>query len=337
MEHGSLLTLFARFAREAREGGIARDVAVVQRHGYRREAWTYEQIAAVAQEFARALDERGIQPGERVLLWGRNSAEWIAAFWGCLLCGAVAVPMDAGATPEFAARVMRDAGVKFAFADARHTVDVPARRLEDLADSARERRRTISEGEKGPIGAAKATRDTVAEILFTSGTTGEPRGVVLTHGNFLANLEPVEKGIGEYRKYERWIHPLRFVTMVPLSHVFGQFMALLVPPLLGATVVLEDSANPAEVLRAVKRERATALIAVPRMLEAVQAGLERSLEARGETDWFRRNYAAANGEKFLRRVWRFRRIHRRLGWKFWAFISGGAALSAGTEEFLRRI
>ncbi len=337
MEHGSLLTLFARFAREAREGGIARDVAVVQRRGYRREMWTYAEIAAMAEESARVLRDGDVQPGERVLLWGANSAEWMAAFWGCLIRGAVAVPMDAGATPEFAARVMRDAGVKFAFADARHTVDVPARRLEDLADSARERRRTISEGEKGPIGAAKATRDTVAEILFTSGTTGEPRGVVLTHGNFLANLEPVEKGIGEYRKYERWIHPLRFVTMVPLSHVFGQFMALLVPPLLGATVVLEDSANPAEVLRAVKRERATALIAVPRMLEAVQAGLERSLEARGETDWFRRNYAAANGEKFLRRVWRFRRIHRRLGWKFWAFISGGAALSAGTEEFLRRI
>ena len=56
------------------------------------------------------------------------------------------------------------------------------------------------------------TRNHVAQILFTSGTTSEPRGVVLTHGNFLANLEPLEKGIDEYRKYERWFHPLRFVS-----------------------------------------------------------------------------------------------------------------------------
>src|SRR5256885_16472131 len=89
-----------------------------------------------------------------------------------------------------------------------------------------------------------STRSTIAEILYTSGTTAEPRGVVLTHGNFLANLEPLERGIEEYRKYERWLHPLRFVTPVPLSHVFGQFMALFVPPRLGAAVVFDPPANP---------------------------------------------------------------------------------------------
>src|SRR5207302_3460914 len=113
------------------------------------------------------------------------------------------------------------------------------------------------------------TRNHLAQILFTSGTTAEPRGVVLTHGNFLANLEPLERGITPYRKYERWLHPLRFVTLVPLSHVFGQFMALFVPPLLGATVVFEGSTNAADVRRTIKGERATALIAVPRMLDGM--------------------------------------------------------------------
>src|SRR4029077_16156598 len=177
------------------------------------------------------------------------------------------------------------------------------------------------------------TRNHVAQILFTSGTTAEPRGVVLTHGNFLANLEPLERGIDPYRKYERWFHPLRFVTLVPLSHVFGQFMALFVPPLLGATVVFEGSANPAEIIRTVKRERATALIAVPRMLAGLHAAIQREFEARGQSGWLERNFGAANGKKFLRRAWRVRRIHRRFGWKFWAFISGGAALSQATEEF----
>src|SRR4029077_3691445 len=119
------------------------------------------------------------------------------------------------------------------------------------------------------------TRNHVAQILFTSGTTAEPRGVVLTHGNFLANLEPLERGIDPYRKYEKWFHPLRFVTLVPLSHVFGQFMALFVPPLLGATVVLENSPNAAEAVRTVKRERATALITVPHMLDLLRNGIVR--------------------------------------------------------------
>src|SRR5262249_15029962 len=150
----------------------------------------------------------------------------------------------------------------------------------------------------------------LAQILFTSGTTAEPRGVVLTHGNFLANLEPLERGIESYRKYERFLHPLRFVSLVPLSHVFGQFTTLFVPPLLGSTVVFGGSANVNEILRTIKTERATALIAVPHMLDLLRNGILRELKARGEVDVFRRTSAAAEGRKFLRRVWMFRGIHR---------------------------
>jgi long-chain acyl-CoA synthetase len=181
------------------------------------------------------------------------------------------------------------------------------------------------------------TRDHIAQILFTSGTTSEPRGVVLTHANFLANLQPVETGITSYRKYERWFHPLRFVTLVPLSHVFGQFMALFVPPLLGAGIVFQSSTNPAEIMRSIKRERATALVAVPRMVEVLRNGIQREFAARSREKWFTRRFKAAEGKKFLRRAWIFRSIHRRLGWKFWAIISGGAALAPGDEEFFARI
>lgn len=183
----------------------------------------------------------------------------------------------------------------------------------------------------------RITRNDIAQILFTSGTTAEPRGVVLTHGNFLANLEPLERGIDPYRKYERWFHPLRFVSLVPLSHVFGQFMTLFVPPLLGAAVVFESSANSPEITRTVKRERATALIAVPRMLDVLRGGIERDFESRGESHWLKSAFDNAKGRKFLRRAWMFRRIHERFGWKFWAFISGGAALSGDTEDFFRRM
>jgi long-chain acyl-CoA synthetase len=342
MSRENLLSLFREFERY---GG---DVAFVQRRGYRREAWSYAKLAAVAAARALELKRRGVRTGERVLIWGPNSAEWTAAFWGCLLCGVVAVPMDDGATIDFAGRVARDAGVKLIYYSREKAgLDpaIPRLVLEDLADTTRpvviatpspagsQQKKTIYEC----LADEPITRIHIAQILFTSGTTAEPRGVVLTHGNFLANLEPLERGIEPYRKYERWFHPLRFVTLVPLSHVFGQFMALFVPPLLGAAVIFEHSGNPSEIIRTVKRERATAMIAVPRMLDALHAGIERELEARGQSDWLKRNFEATNGEKFLRRAWRFRSIHRRFGWKFWALISGGAALPKETEEFFKRV
>ena len=342
MSRENLLSLFREFERY---GG---DVAFVQRRGYRREAWSYAKLAALAAARALELKRRGVRTGERVLIWGPNSAEWTAAFWGCLLCGVVAVPMDDGATIDFARRVARDAGVKLIYSSReKPALDdaIPRLVLEDLADTTGPAVIAASL----PVGSHQKkaryecladetiTRNHIAQILFTSGTTAEPRGVVLTHGNFLANLEPLERGIEPYRKYERWFHPLRFVTLVPLSHVFGQFMALFVPPLLGAAVVFEHSGNPSEIIRTVKHERATAMIAVPRMLDALHAGIEREIEAGNQSGWLERSFEAANGEKFLRRAWRFRRIHRRFGWKFWAFISGGAALSKKTEEFFKRV
>jgi long-chain acyl-CoA synthetase len=331
MPRKNLLSLFADFLR------FSGDVAVVQRRGYRREKMTYTELYAQIQFRSHALAERGISPGDRVLLWGPNSAEWVACFWGILLRGAIVVPMDSAASPDFVQRVIKDAAVRLILRD-RQQPELPGappsmviNDLHDVAATSNPRY------EAGVDPGDTSTRSTIAEILYTSGTTGEPRGVVLTHGNFLANLEPLERGIDPYRKYERWLHPLRFVSLVPLSHVFGQFMALFVPPLIGATVVFEPSANPAEIIRTVKRERATALIAVPRMLDALHSGIEREFEARGQTPWLKRASEKVEGRKFLRRAWMFRHIHRRFGWKFWAFISGGAALSNDTENFFKRM
>jgi long-chain acyl-CoA synthetase len=336
MARANLTTLFAEFAT------YARDVAVVQRRGYRRESWTYAQLMDGAVGCAELLRERGVRTGERVILWGPNSFEWMAAFWGCLLRGAVAVPLDDGATIEFASRVARETNARLVFASRGkpeirgESGDVATVALDDLTRELHSTPHT-QVSDYARLADEPITRNHIAEILFTSGTTAEPRGVVLTHGNFLANLEPLERGIDPYRKYEKWMHPLRFVSLVPLSHVFGQVMALFVPPLLGATTVYEPSTNSAEIIRTIKRERATALIAVPRMLDGLHAGIERDLDAAGQKTWLAREFAAVQGQKFLRRAWRFRRIHRRFGWKFWAFISGGAAMTPETEEFFRRI
>jgi long-chain acyl-CoA synthetase len=329
MPRKNLLSFLADFRRF---GG---DAAVIQRRGYRREKLTYTELYASALYWSAALARSGVVPGDRILLWGPNSAEWVACFWGILLRGAVVVPMDSAATPDFVQRAIKDAGVKLLLSDRqqRELPGGPPSMIINGFKDAVDRPAPAADASAHPGHAC--TRSTIAEILYTSGTTGEPRGVVLTHGNFLANLDPLEQGIDAYRKYERWFHPLRFVTLVPLSHVFGQFMALFVPALLGAAVVFEPSSNPAEIIRATRQERATALIAVPRMLDLLEAGIEREFESQGKTEWLHRTLENAKDRKFLKRVWRFRRIHRRFGWKFWAFISGGAALSKETEDFFK--
>jgi long-chain acyl-CoA synthetase len=180
-------------------------------------------------------------------------------------------------------------------------------------------------------------RNDVLEIVFTSGTTAEPKGVVITHGNVLANIAPLEREIDAYLKYERWVHPLRFLNLLPLSHVFGQFLGLFLPPLLGATVVFQEELKPSEVLSTIRRERVSVTVSVPRVLQSLKQHLERNLEDRGESEAFRRRFQASEKQHFLRRWWTFRAIHRQFGWKFWAFISGGAALDSDAEQFWGRL
>jgi long-chain acyl-CoA synthetase len=342
MARNSLLSVFADFER------FPSGRAIVYSRGYRHSSWTYETLASTAALFANTLKSRGIRTNDRILLWAPNSGEWVAAFWACMLIGAVAVPMDDSASPDFAERVARDSQVKLIVTSRNKSpldLAIPALVLEDLPDIVAQHgvfvSQTVPRETPKPIYESLSTeplaRQQVAEILFTSGTTAEPRGVVLTHGNFLANLEPIERGMQPYLKYERLLHPLRFVSLVPLSHVFGQFMALFVAPLLGTTVVFENSANPREILRTIKRERATLLIAVPRMLDLLRSAIEREIDSRGWRSWFDKNYAAAETQPFLRRAWRFRRVHRLFGFRFWAFISGGAALASDTELFFKRL
>ena len=295
--------------------------------------WSYADLLRAAGAFVSELQTHGVQRGDRVLIWGENSGEWVAAFLGCIFHGAVAVPMDEIAEKSFAERVARQASVRLA-AVARGLPaleSIPATCwLEDLENAA-------SAGPLPEFPLSGAGRGDLVEIVFTSGTTSEPRGVALTHGNLLANLEPIEKEIERYRRYERIFHPLRFLDLLPLSHVFGQLLGVFLPQILGATSVFMDTLNPAEVMRAIHDERVSLLVAVPRLLESLRDQIERDLAACGEFEKFRRDCEAAAHEKFLRRWWRFRAIHRRFGWKFWAVISGGAALPAEMETFWSRL
>ncbi|MBI3662332.1 MAG: AMP-binding protein [Acidobacteria bacterium] len=308
-------------------------IAYVHRRGYRTERWTYRRVAETANRFARELEARQIGKGDRVVVWGENCAEWVAAFYGCALRGAVVVPMDRIAAADFAGRVAQQVSTKLLIRSRELPPldpSVPTMILEDLAES-------VSHHDASRYAPAAFTREDPVQIIFTSGTTSEPKGVVISHKNIVANLEPIAVEIEKYRIYGRPFRPIRFLNLVPLSHVFGQFMGLFIPQLLPGTVIFAGTLNPSEAIRTIKKERISVVVTVPRLLESLKDKIERDIEAEGKADGFRKTFDAAKGEHFTKRWWRFRRVHNQFGWKFWAFISGGATLDRETEEFWGRL
>src|SRR5215217_451792 len=109
--------------------------AVAHWRGLRISRWSYVRLASCAFQFARELETRHIGHGDRVLFWSENSAEWIAAFYGCLLRGAIVVPLDLKSTPDFAARVQQQVSAKLLLADdAQRQLDLPRVSLSNLED-----------------------------------------------------------------------------------------------------------------------------------------------------------------------------------------------------------
>ena len=297
--------------------------AVVARRGLRSVRTSYRELARLAGRCARELESRGIAKGDRVVIWGANGGEWIASFFGCVLRGVVAVPLDTGGAPEFVRRVLEEVSPKLVTGSREQirTLDgrVPQIAFEDFDGAL--------PGEPLLEPVASLCEDDTLQIIFTSGTTGEPKGVVHTHRNVLASLRPIEREIQKYLKYERIFHPLGILNTLPLSHVFGQFMGIWIPPLLGAVVHFDSRLMGGDLTRLIHRERISVLASVPRVLEMIESHLierwpdlpARLKEAEGRSAW--------------RRWWIFRDVHRALGWKFWALVCGGATLAADVENF----
>lgn len=314
----NLATLIDDFA------GHDGDVAIVSMHGVRRARTSYRELAQLAYRFGAELEAREIRKGDRVLIWGENCAEWVAAFFGCVARGVLPVPLDAAGSLDFAQRVAADVKPRLVVGDGQKVsaLGLPAIGFAEFASRISAR--------TAPAIADLNCSDAL-QIIFTSGTTGTPKGIVHTHGNVLASLEPIEREMAKYLKYERPFHPVRILHTLPLSHVFGQFMGLWTPPLMASELHYETRLVARELVRKIQQDRISVLAGVPRLLDLLsQYALERfpGLEARIEQ---------AAGMKAWQRWWHFRDVHRAFGFKFWAFVVGGASLAPGGEQFWQRL
>jgi long-chain acyl-CoA synthetase len=317
MRRETLLDFFDDFA-------DASGVFLAHDNGFRRRDYTYAQVARASRALAARLDAAGLRKGDTVIFWSENRPEWIAALWACLLQGIIVVPIDYRASADLLRRVA--AIVKSRVVLIGEEIDAAA--LDGLGAD-RWRLDQLDWGASDIVPRAAVTRDDTAEIIFTSGATAEPKGVVITHKNVLANIVPVEREILKYRKYSWPFSPIRFLNLLPLSHMFGQSMATFIPPMLAGTVVFIHGYNPHDIVKQIKARRISVLVSVPKILDVLREHILRVTPVAADMP--------PQGEHFLRRWWRYRAVHRTFGWKFWSFVVGAAPLDPALEEFWGRL
>ncbi len=239
--------------------------------------WSYAELATHVDALAGGLIQAGLARGETVALFAPDSPAWITAVLAALRAGGVVLPVDAQMGDEVLAHVLADSSARFVFTAAdrveRLARLVPAARLVllDAADDVRGWQTLRATGTVAwpTVGAADA-----AALFYTSGTTGLPKGVPLTHANLAFQLDALA-ATGLLGPADRVALPL------PLHHVYPFVLGLLVPMSMGLPVILPQALTGPQVLRALKEGEATVMVGVPRLYEAMLAGIEARAEARG--------------------------------------------------------
>jgi long-chain acyl-CoA synthetase len=284
------------------------------------------EAARRALRMAAVLGTMGVGRGDRVLLRAPNGPDWGLALLAVLRLGAVAVPLDAKASLAFTRTVGEKVRAKAAILSRRGApgpADLPTLLLEEAeARGAREKG-----PDPGPLGLAPSD---VAQILFTSGTTGDPKGVVLTHGNIAANVE----SLARLAPFDR---DFRFLSLLPLSHMFEQTVGFFLPILGGCTVIYLDVLKPSAVARAFREERITCAVMVPRILKGLKEGIERETATGVRGALFRGASSVADALPHGLRRLLFAPVHRRFGGRVRFLFSGGAPLEAEVEDTWERM
>jgi long-chain acyl-CoA synthetase len=300
--------------------------ALTIRPGFRTRAWSYRDLNYVVPRVARYLSDSGMKQGDRVLIWGVNRPEYGIAFLAALRLGAILVPLEANYAAEFAVKIAERTRASAAIVSSQtlaraKTLGLPLHEMERLPDLARE---------CPPLPKAALTGDDLAEVVFTSGTTGDPKGAMLTHRNILSNAVAATQ-----------IFPIgpkmRLLSFLPLSHMFEQLGGFFCVLLAGASVIYPTSRQPAVVRRTFKERKVSMVLITPAVVKSLMLAIERSAEAQGKKELFERLRGVARRLPMALRRVVFFSVHRQFGGRFRYIISGGAALDPALGESWREL
>jgi long-chain acyl-CoA synthetase len=289
--------------------------ALLIRPFFRTRTWRYRDVATTVPRAARVLAEEGLNEGDRVILWGVNRPEWGIAFLSIAHAGGVAVPLDVRHTVEFGRKIVAQTGAKLVVASRQTEASVrelglPIVWMETLPDRARR---------AAPLPPATVTGATLAEIVFTSGTTGEPKGAMLSHGNLLSCATTMTRVISFGERD-------RLLSVLPLSHLYEQVLGFIAPLTVGASIVYPVSRQPAVLMKTFREFKVSILLIVPQGLRLLDAAIERRVDQSGRRKRFDQAHRLARGApKWLRRLL-FRPVLREFGGRLHTIGVGASAL-----------
>jgi long-chain acyl-CoA synthetase len=294
----------------------------VNRTGVRRLVVSYRQFHDLALKMANLLEQNGVEPGDRVLIWGPNSSWWGVAYWGTIIRGAIAVPVDFMSDPARADSIRSLTKAKVVLQSRFKPERITAANsilLEDL--------QYLLEDIQPIKEIATAAPDDTAQLIYTSGTTGNPKGVVLTHKNLVANVIQINLAVPI-------ITPeFNFLSLLPLSHMFEQMGGFFTPLYHGATIVYLRTLKPSAIMEALSEEDIYIIMSVPRLMQLLKTTIERELEDKHLSGLFRSlTQLATRLPKQVRRTLFFP-VQSKFGRNFTAFVSGGAPLDPEVFNF----
>jgi long-chain acyl-CoA synthetase len=330
--------LYGRFSRTASRLGERTAVEVLRRDGL--ESWTYERLRSRAETMAASLAARGVGPGDRCALLAENGTQWCAAFLGLLRLGAVPVPLDTTYTPKQIARLVTDCRARLILVSARfregleQSPETSNAACPVLPLSSNAGPEPASHADLPPVASVKP--DDTAVILYTSGTTSDPKGVVLTHGNLLCEIDAALHVVSVTEDDA-------VLGVLPMFHVLAQVANLLLPFAVGARVVFLETLNTADLLRALHERDISAFCCVPqffyliheRVLEQVaKAGLPRRAAFRLLL-WLSGTVRERLGVNLGPML--FGRVHRALGPRMRLLVTGGSHFDPRIARDLYRL
>jgi long-chain acyl-CoA synthetase len=256
-----------------RDGGQRfRDLpALIIRPSFRTRILTHGDLADLVPRAACVLSDAGLQAGDRAILWAVNRPEWGLAFLAVAHAGGVAVPIDVRHTVDFGTKIVGQTQPKLVLASKQteasaRALGLPIIWIENLPDLARRAQ---------PLPPASVDAGTLAEIVFTSGTTGEPKGAMLSHGNLMSCATEMSKLLSIGPKD-------RLLSVLPLSHLYEQVLGFIGPMLVGASIVYPVSRQPAVLTRTFRDFKVTILLIVPQGLQLLTNAIERKVDQQGQ-------------------------------------------------------
>ncbi len=278
---------------------------------------SYQQLLASISSFTHAFD---VSPQARVLIYGENRVEWIAAFYAAWNKGATVVPVDFMSTERELQYIAQDCTPEVIFCSAalKATADKTVSKLDDAPQV------LVFEEMKLPSSVEPVEEITVADpeqtalLIYTSGTTGSPKGVMLSFTNLLANLDAVTKGIPIYNQDER------ILMLLPLHHIFPLLGTMVCPLCVGSTIVLCPSLQSEVILKALQDNGVTIIVGVPRLYKLISTAIMNKINANKVASLLYRIAEKAHNKTLSRLL--FGSVHRKFGGQLKYLVSGGAAL-----------